>query len=76
VQPENSVAVSVRQSVKDSKLARFYNETRSELRKVLWPSRKEWVNLTFMVIVVSVAIGAGLGLVDWVFEKLVLLLVP
>ena len=70
------MAVSVKQSFKDSKLARFYNETRSELRKVVWPSRKEWVNLTFIVIVVSVAIGAGLGRVDWVFEKLVLLLVP
>ena len=63
-------------SVKGNRLTRFYNETRSELRKVVWPSRKEWVNLTFIVIIVSIAVGAGLGLVDWVFEKLILLLVP
>ena len=63
-------------TVKDNRLVRFYNETRSELRKVVWPSRKEWVNLTFIVIVVSVVIGGALGLVDWVFEKLVLFAVP
>ena len=70
------MSVSVKESVRASKLVRFYNETRSELRKVVWPSRKEWVNLTFIVIVVSVAVGGALGLVDWVFERLVLLLVP
>ena len=63
-------------SVKDNRLVRFYNETRSELRKVVWPSRKEWVNLTFIVIVVSIAVGGALGLVDWVFERVVLFVVP
>lgn len=63
-------------SVKENKFIRYYNETRSELRKVVWPSRKEWVNLTIIVIVTSVGIGAALGLVDWVFERLILLVIP
>jgi len=43
----------------------------SELRKVVWPSRQEAIRLTIMVIVVSVAIGILLGLVDMVFTELV-----
>ncbi len=61
---------------KENRFAKFYTETRSELRKVVWPSRKEWVNLTIVVIVTSIAVGAALGLVDWVFERLILLIVP
>lgn len=58
------------------RLAKFYNETRSELRKVVWPTRKEWTNLTVLVIAVSILVGAALGLVDWVFEKLIILIIP
>ncbi len=58
------------------RLVKFYNETRSELRKVVWPTRKEWTNLTILVIAVSIFVGGALGLVDWVFEKLILLIVP
>ncbi|MBI4328303.1 MAG: preprotein translocase subunit SecE [Chloroflexi bacterium] len=43
----------------------------SELRKVTWPSREEAVRLTIMVIIVSAAIGAILGVVDYVFSLLV-----
>ena len=52
--------------------ARFIRECISELRKVLWPSRKELVTYTGVVIVfvvIMVAIVAGL---DVGFAKLVL----
>ena len=61
---------------KENRFAKFYTETRSELRKVVWPSRKEWVNLTIVVIATSIAVGAVLGLIDYVFERLILLVVP
>jgi preprotein translocase subunit SecE len=63
-------------TVKENRLTKFYTETRSELRKVVWPSRKEWVNLTIIVIVTSIGVGAALGLIDYAFEKLILLIVP
>jgi preprotein translocase subunit SecE len=44
----------------------FIREVRSELRKVVWPTRHEAINLTGIVIGVSVAVGVFLGFVDFV----------
>ena len=61
---------------KENRFTKFYTETRSEMRKVVWPSRKEWVNLTIIVIATSIAVGGVLGVIDYVFERLILLIVP
>jgi preprotein translocase subunit SecE len=39
-------------------------DTRSELRKVTWPTRQETTNLTLVVIALSVVLGLLLGGVD------------
>jgi preprotein translocase SecE subunit len=39
-------------------------DTRSELRKVTWPSRQETINLTLVVIGLSLVLGLLLGGVD------------
>ena len=48
----------------------------SELRKVTWPSRREVMNLTVVVIVVSLLLGMVLGAADlafgWVVEETIL----
>ena len=51
------------------KLIQFLKEVRLELKKVSWPSRKELVGSTTLVIVVSVLAGLFLGLLDIVFFK-------
>lgn len=43
----------------------------SELKKVTWPTREQAVNLTGVVIVVSVAVGLLLGGADFIFYWLV-----
>ena len=48
----------------------FVREVRSELRKVVWPTRQETINLTLIVIGVSAAVGLFLGLVDFTFQQL------
>lgn len=48
----------------------FIVEVFQELRKVTWPSREETVRLTLLVIVLSAAMGAFLGLFDWGFSRL------
>lgn len=48
----------------------FLREIRAELRKVVWPTRKETVNLTMIVIGVSMAVGVFLGLVDFAFGEM------
>ena len=44
-------------------------DTRAELKKVTWPSRQETINLTLVVIGISVALGVVLGGVDLVLSE-------
>jgi preprotein translocase subunit SecE len=48
----------------------FVRDVRSELRKVAWPTQRETVNLTAVVIALSVAVGLFLGGTDFVFQEL------
>jgi len=52
----------------------FIGEVISELKKVVWPTRQEAIHLTTIVVIVSVAVGAFLAIVDFVFSKLMQLL--
>lgn len=55
----------------DNRLVRYIKETRAELRKVHWPSRKEARNLTLIVLAVTIAMAIFLGLiVDFFFSWL------
>jgi len=46
----------------------FVGETIAELKKVVWPTRRETVYLTMLVLVVSIAVGAFLGVIDFGFS--------
>jgi preprotein translocase subunit SecE len=48
----------------------FVRDVRSELRKVAWPTQRETINLTAVVIALSAAVGLFLGGVDFVFQEL------
>lgn len=50
---------------------RFFREVVSELKKVTWPSREEATNLTTIVIIVAVAVGLFLGLIDYGFSQVI-----
>jgi preprotein translocase subunit SecE len=52
----------------------FLKEVRTELMKVTWPSRTEIIRLTGVVIGVSIAVGIYLGGLDFIFTRLVQLL--
>jgi len=56
---ENSVPERTRQ---------FWRETRSELRKVVWPTREEATNLTIIVLVVMIVMALLLGSIDTIFS--------
>ena len=49
----------------------FFGDTLSELKKVVWPTRKEVTNLTIMVIIVCVIVGMILGALDLGFYQLI-----
>jgi preprotein translocase subunit SecE len=55
---------------------RFLMDVISELRKVIWPKREDVTHLTFVIVVVTLMIGAVLGLIDisfsWIIDKAIL----
>ncbi|MPZ49222.1 MAG: preprotein translocase subunit SecE [Dehalococcoidia bacterium] len=54
----------------------WFEEIISELKKVTWPTREETIYLTTVVIIVSVIVGAMLGVIDiffnWLVDRLLL----
>jgi preprotein translocase subunit SecE len=60
---------------RDNALFRYFRETRAELRKVAWPSRQEATRLSLIVASVLLAMSAFLGVVDFVFARLIGLIV-
>ena len=49
----------------------FLREVRVELRKVTWPSRKQTIGSTVVVIVIVLVISAFLGVVDFGLSSLI-----
>jgi|GEM_PF-614690 len=47
----------------------FVYDTRSELRKVVWPTREQTINLTGLVIAVSLAVAAFVGIIDFAAQR-------
>ena len=52
----------------------FGREARMEVRKVVWPTRQETLQTTFMVIVAVIIIGIFLWLIDMVFAQAIQLI--
>ena len=50
---------------------KFIGETFSELKKVVWLTRREAAYLTFLVLVVAITAGIVLGVLDYGFTKLI-----
>lgn len=53
-----------------SKVQQFFRETVGELKKVTWPTRKEALNLSGIVMLVIFCVGAFLGLWDFIFTRI------
>ncbi|MDP6102449.1 MAG: preprotein translocase subunit SecE [Dehalococcoidia bacterium] len=58
------------ESVRQVPGLQFFRETVGELRRVVWPSREQATRLTILVIIISVFVGALLGVVDMGFGRI------
>ena len=80
-----STAVSKKGTEKDQRIkglskyvnmtTQFLREAKFELKKVKWPTRKELLASTTMVIVLVLAIAIFLGLVDFILIKIIKLVI-
>jgi len=50
---------------------KFVGEIVAELKKVVWPPRQQIIYLTIVVVLVTIALGAILGTIDWGFSHLI-----
>lgn len=53
------------------KIIVFLKEAHVELKKVQWPTRKEAVKLTLIVIGFSVAVAVFLGVIDYILTVVI-----
>lgn len=58
-----------------NKLTNYIKETRIEMRKVNWPTRREAMRFTVTVIVASLVISAILGGFDFMFTSILQILI-
>jgi len=53
-----------------AKIINYLKETRAEMKHVSWPTRKQSVLFTILVIVISLLTAAYLGLLDLLFAEI------
>ncbi len=68
---EKSKASAKRQP---NRIQRYIRETVGELRKVNWPTRQEATNLTIIVLIVTFSMSIVLGLLDFIYTRLIALI--
>jgi len=49
----------------NNKLIAYFRESKQEMKKVVWPSKKETTNYTLAVIFISLGLAAFFAIVDY-----------
>lgn len=53
----------------------YFKETKGEMKHVSWPTKRQSIVFTSLIIVISLFIAALLGFFDWIFTNIVELFV-
>lgn len=48
------------------RVAKYFREMKSELKKVVWPSKKQLINNTVVVVLCSIVVGVFI----WIFDAI------
>ena len=54
-----------------AKISRFFKDLRGEMKKIVWPSKKQIINNTGVVIAVVVATSIAVGGFDYLLNLLI-----
>ena len=52
------------------KIVTFFQEVKMEIKKVNWPTKKETIRYTLIVIAISIAVAIYLGGLDFIFTTI------
>ena len=55
----------------ENRILAYIQETRAELRKVVWPTQEEAINLTIVVLFITLLMTVILGGMDFVFGQVI-----
>ncbi len=58
-----------------SRLSTYFKETRAELKHVAWPTRRQAIMYTIVVIVISIITSVYLGAFDFLFTTVLKLVI-
>jgi preprotein translocase subunit SecE len=53
-----------------SKISEYIKETKGEFKHVVWPTRKQAIYFTVIVIILSVLVAYFLGVFDFIFGRI------
>jgi len=53
------------------RFARFFKDIRNELKKVIWPTRKQLINSTVSVLLICLLVGVVIWISDGLLSKLI-----
>ena len=71
---EKAVAKTPAPKKEKKSIVKYFKDARSEFKKVVWPSRKQVINNTIVVIVSMVVSGLAIWGIDTVFMFLIKLM--
>ncbi|PIP18067.1 MAG: preprotein translocase subunit SecE [Parcubacteria group bacterium CG23_combo_of_CG06-09_8_20_14_all_35_9] len=54
-----------------NKIIKYVGEAQAELKKVVWPSKKEVTQYSLLVIGISLAVALFLGVIDYGISELI-----
>lgn len=57
------------------KIINYFKESKEELSKVVWPTRKQTLEMAIAVVIIVVVVGIYLGGVDYLLTELTALLI-
>jgi preprotein translocase SecE subunit len=50
---------------------KFFSEALAELKQITWPTRKETLNMVYVIVGLSLVVAAFLGLWDKIFLEMI-----
>jgi len=57
--------------MKNNKIVKYFIDSYQELKKVTWPTRKQLIRDTAIVIISAIVVTAFVGVIDLGFSKLI-----